>query len=178
MTQIFSIKSAAMLCVATLAMCFAGQDANAQCGGGGYGGFSRGYGGGGINVGYSSGYRGYSNFSGNRGYGYGGYGGGISYNSYRPTYSRSTWTNTAQFNPYAGRSAYGNYVPTRSRSQCGGGYYRQCCDKFENNSSRKTWSRIQVPKHKSSQALKSASFLCKSAGLTQAMFDAAFDRLQ
>jgi len=39
MTQIFSFKSAAIICVATLAMCFAGQDANAQCrGGGGFGG--------------------------------------------------------------------------------------------------------------------------------------------
>lgn len=72
MTQIFSIKSAAMLCVATLAMCFAGQDANAQCRGGGFGGFSPGFGGtsininrGGLNFGYASGFnRGFNNFGG------------------------------------------------------------------------------------------------------------------
>lgn len=71
MTQVFSIKSGAMLCVATLAMCFAGQEANAQCGGG-FGGFSPGFGGtsiainrGGVSFGYSSGFR---------GIGYGGFG--------------------------------------------------------------------------------------------------------
>ncbi len=75
MTQVFSIKSAAMVCVATLAMCFAGQEANAQCRGGGYGGFSPGFGGTSIAInrgvssfGYSSGYRGIN---------YGGFGGGF-----------------------------------------------------------------------------------------------------
>ena len=37
MSRMFSIKSAAVLCVATLVMCFSATDANAQCRGGGYG---------------------------------------------------------------------------------------------------------------------------------------------
>lgn len=117
MTQLFSFKSAAMLCVATLAMCFAGQEASAQCGGGG---FSRGFGGGGYGTSYSSGFRGPSNFGVSRGFG--GYGG--SYSSYRPTYSRSVGYGSSQFSRYGGRS-FGNYYPSRSRYGYGyGGYYR------------------------------------------------------
>lgn len=91
MLQIFSIKSAAMLCVATVAMCFAGQDANAQCLNSGRGvGFGPGFGGSAISIGYSSGFRGI-NYGG---FGYGGYGGfgrGVSVNVYRPSYGVSVY---------------------------------------------------------------------------------------
>ena len=69
MSQLLSIKSAAILFVATVAMCFSGlEEANAQCGGRGGIGYAPSYG---RNVGYNynSGYRGggfnngYSNFN-------------------------------------------------------------------------------------------------------------------
>ncbi len=126
MTQIFSIKSAAMICVATFAMCLAGQDANAQCRGGGYGGgygggFSSGFGSPGISIGYSSGYRGgYGRNFGYGGYGnYGGFNRGISVNLYRPSYSRpASFHNTSHFDHHPARLVpHGNhldYVPAHS----------------------------------------------------------------
>ena len=89
MNQIFSIKSAAILFVATLAMCFAEQSANAQYYGKGYGGFSRGFSSSNFNRGFSSsGFRG-SGFNGGFNSGFNSFGRGISVNYYRPSYSRS-----------------------------------------------------------------------------------------
>lgn len=112
-----------MLCVATVAMCFAGQDVNAQCGGGGgFGGgfnsFSRGGGfvgspgfnRGGLNISYSSGYR-------------GGFGG---FNSYRPSYSpvyrsNSFYRGGGYGGGSFGRSSFGRSYGSYGRSP----YYRR-----------------------------------------------------
>ena len=121
MTQIFSFKSAAMLCVATLAMCFAGQDANAQCrGGGGFGGFSPGFSGtsininrGGVSFGYSSGFRGIN-------YGYGGVGGfGYAPAFVTPVYRPNNFYGGGFYcRPYGGVNI--NYSSSRYRPY---GYY-------------------------------------------------------
>lgn len=107
MNQIFSMKSAAMLCVATFAMCFAGQDANAQCLNSGRGvGFGPGFGGSALSIGYTSGYRGI-NYGG---FGYGGYGGlnrGVSVNLYRPSYGYSVYRPSNVYGGFYGRP-YGN----------------------------------------------------------------------
>jgi len=125
MTQIFSIKSAAMLCVATLAMCFAGQDANAQCrGGGGFGGFSPGYGGSGISIGFSN---------VNRGFGYGNIG-GFGNGFYNPGFASPIYRSTSFYRGggygggfyggggYYGRPASGISINFSSRSRPGYGY--------------------------------------------------------
>lgn len=97
MNQIFSIKSAAVLCVATLLMCFSTEGANAQCRGGGFGaGYGGGYGA--RSIGYSSGYRGVSV---NR---VGGFGPGISVNV-----GRSVYTNpNNRGGGFYGSGLYGN----------------------------------------------------------------------
>ena len=107
MSRMFSIKSAAVICVATLVMCFSATDANAQCRGGG-GGYGVGYGA--RSIGYSSGYRGVNNFNRVGGYGVGGFGrSGVSINvgrSYVSPVSR-------------GGNFYGNYRSPYSRSRFG-----------------------------------------------------------
>lgn len=112
MNQIFSIKSAAVLCVATLMMCFSAQDASAQCrGGGGFGG-GYGYGGGysGRSIGYSSGYRGVNV---NR---FGGFGPSVSVSVGRSGFGNSF----SRGGNFSGSGFYGNYrSPYSSRSRFG-----------------------------------------------------------
>jgi len=113
-----------MLCVATFAMCFAGQEANAQCpyGGRGVGGFNSGFGGTSLSIGYSSGYRGggygrglsYGGFGGYGGYG-GGVGRGVSINLYRPP---TNLYRSSSF--YGGGGLYGGGY---GRGYGGGGRY-------------------------------------------------------
>ena len=110
MTQIISIKSAAIICVATLAMCFAGQDASAQCRGGGFnsgfGGFNSGFGSPGISIGVSSGFRG-SGFNS----GFGGFNSGFGHSgfnrSFRPSYGSSFYRGGSSFS--RGFSPYGKF---------------------------------------------------------------------
>ncbi len=106
MTQIYSIKSAAMLCVATVAMCFAGQDANAQCLSGRGVAFGPSFGGSGISIGYTSGFRGIN--YGNFGYGYGGLNRGVSININRPVYGYSVYRPGTLYGGFYGRPV-GNY---------------------------------------------------------------------
>lgn len=117
MTQIFSVKSAAMLCVAAVAMTFSGAEADAQCPYGGRGvAIGSGFGGTSISIGYSSGFRGigglgYSNFGpaiGGFGPVYGpNFGRGVSVNLYRPPVPRSYYGGGFYGGGGYGRSYYG-----------------------------------------------------------------------
>ena len=122
MIKFFSIKSAAILCVATLAMCFSGQDANAQVYGRGFGGFSPGFGGtsinisrGGISLGYSNGFRGGSAYGYRPTYaapvyrGGGVYGGGFYGGSYGRSYGGSKYASPRyrSYGSYGGRGGRG-----------------------------------------------------------------------
>ena len=91
MSQLLSIKSAAILFVATVAMCFSGlEEANAQCGGRGGIGYAPNYS---RNVGYNynSGYRGV------------GYGGG-----FNNGYSNFNRGSSLSINVGGGRSGFGS----------------------------------------------------------------------
>ena len=97
MKNIFSIKTAAVVCVAVLAMSLGTQEASAQrCGGFG-GGFGPGFGGGGISIGYTSGFRGagFNNF--------GGFGPGLSINVGRSNFNRVPAFYGSSFNHYHAR---------------------------------------------------------------------------
>lgn len=100
MNNIFSIKSAAMVCIATAVMCFSAEKASAQYGFGS--GFGNGFGGSSFNISFSNGFRG-SNFAG----------GGFTKSSFRPNYYSKPVYRPSGFN----KGFYGNYYGKSGRGR-------------------------------------------------------------